>query len=274
MAGLMNDQPPPPYEEISSAPAHRHRNGSGRGAIEADERNPFQQLSNHITNEIYPINQPPTDNPHTKLIIPSTHPTILQFPYHPHLSSSLGISELEWTSFTSALASAATLSGAQKAKAISAAVGPGLVVNRWLGVVIDMWIWRREIRGLVLAGERIDDGEKHRVGRVLGEWNRVWERRGLRMEEGAKTAVKEQVVASVRNVESAEDAANRRVITKEESGMGTKAVGHGSEWLNGRGVDSAEDLLVERIEDADQKVDDLERRFGGLIADDANEKTA
>ncbi|KAL8983972.1 MAG: hypothetical protein Q9205_001944 [Flavoplaca limonia] len=271
MAGLMNYQPPPPYEEISSAPAHRHRNGSGRGAIEADERNPFQQLSNHITNEIYPINQPPTDNPHTKLIIPSTHPTILQFPYHPHLSSSLGISELEWTSFTSALASAATLSGAQKAKAISAAVGPGLVVNRWLGVVIDMWIWRREIRGLVLAGERIDDGEKHRVGRM---WRlRGWWLVGRReMEEGAKTAVKEQVVASVRNVESAEDAANRRVITKEESGMGTKAVGHGSEWLNGRGVDSAEDVAARRRDMA--AVDDLERRFGGLIADDANEKTA
>ncbi|KAL8897373.1 MAG: hypothetical protein Q9192_002612 [Flavoplaca navasiana] len=247
----MNDQPPP-YEEISSAPAYR--NGSGRGAIEGDERGAFQQLShNHITNEIHPINQPSTDDTHIKLLIPSTRPTILQFPYHPYLSS-LGISELEWTSFISALKSAATLSGAQKAKAISAAVAAGLVVNPWLGVVIGMWIWRREVRGLVLAGERGEDGEESGVGRVLGEWNQI--------EESAKMAVKEQVVASVRNVESADDAVNRRVVTKEENAVDAKAVGHGNESLNGRG-DRGFKLLVESIEDTDQKADDLEKRFAG-----------
>lgn len=61
-------------------------------------------------------------------------------------------------------------------KAITAAIGTGVVVNPWLGVVVGMWVWRREIRGLVLAG-----GEDGGVGLVLGEWNRVWEGTGVRV---------------------------------------------------------------------------------------------
>ncbi|KAL9629381.1 MAG: hypothetical protein Q9204_005305 [Flavoplaca sp. TL-2023a] len=308
MAGLKNDQPPPPYEEISSAPAYR--NGSGRVPSKADEGNPFQQLSNNITNEIHPINQPSTDDSHIKLLIPSTRPSTLHFPYHPHLSS-LGISLVEWTSFTSALASAATLSGAQKAKAISAAVGAGLVVNPWLGIVIGMWIWRREVRGLVLAGER-EDGEEHSVGRVLGEWNRVWEGRGLRVGLVAPGVEAEGLVVDGQEEDGrgCGDSRQRASCGQRKERRERRRCGQPKGYIEGRKRDGCEScgprrrvaegkrcgqhrrcggeerrhgccrkdrgfkLLVERIGDTDQKIDDLEKNFAGLVADDANEKTA
>ena len=308
MAGLMNDQPPPPYEEISSAPAYR--NGSGSVPSEADEGILFHQSSNNLTSQIHPINEPSTDAPHTKLLIPSTRPSILHFPYHPHLSS-IGISQLEWTSFTSALASAATLSGAQKAKAISAAIGAGLVVNPWLGIVIGMWIWRREVRGLVLASER-EEVEKHGVGRVLGEWNRVWEGRGLRVGLVAPEVEAEGVVVGGQEEAGRQcgDSRQRASCGQRKERRERRRCGQPKGYIEGRKWDGCEScgprrrvaerkrcgqhrrcggekrrhgccrkdrgfkLLVERIGDTDQKIDDLEKNFAGLVADDANEKTA
>ena len=85
--------------------------------------------------------------------------------------------------------------------------------------------------------------------------------RNRKLEGVVETVVKEPVVVSVGNVEDvegAEDAANRSVVTKEEQAMGAKSVGHDDNPLDGRGVDSAEDLAarkrdraaVGRIEDS------------------------
>ncbi|CAL8574323.1 hypothetical protein XPA_000287 [Xanthoria parietina] len=187
----MNDQPPP-YEEISSSSSSPPAAPVVYGSINADQqmvpmgtrRQPDDASS---ANGMIMINNTiaggrPTDmlpsavNASTdKLLIPFTRPTVLHFPYHARLSQ-MGITATEWKSFTSAIASVATLSGAQKAKAITAAIGTRVVVNPWLGAVVGMWVWRREVKGLVLAG-----GKGGGVGMVLGEWNRVWEGRGLRV---------------------------------------------------------------------------------------------
>ncbi|KAI4112189.1 MAG: hypothetical protein LQ339_000197 [Xanthoria mediterranea] len=210
-----------------------------------------------------------------KLLIRSTRPTVLKFPYHARLSQ-MGIMATEWESFTSVIASAATLSGAQKAKAITAAIGTGVVVNPWLGVVVGMWVWRREVKGLVLAG-----GKERGVGMVLGEWNRVWEGRGVRVgEEGADVsgaaAAKGGVVASFKSaedVDSAEDAANPGAVGGEGSAVAAEVVAHGDSRLSAMDVDNAEDVArrsgtdaVGRIE-GNKRLDTLEKGFAALTVD-------
>ncbi|KAL8752781.1 MAG: hypothetical protein Q9199_005498, partial [Rusavskia elegans] len=93
----MNDQPPP-YEEISSTPVY---DNICVPTADNEERNlalPSSSLTtggplnpssdNAIANN--PTDRPSVNGPNNKLLIPSTRPTILHFPYHPHLSH-LGI---------------------------------------------------------------------------------------------------------------------------------------------------------------------------------------
>ncbi|KAI4207656.1 MAG: hypothetical protein LQ349_009831, partial [Xanthoria aureola] len=216
-----------------------------------------------------------------KFLIRSTRPTVLQFPYHARLSQ-MGITATEWESFASAIASAATLSGAQKAKAITAAIGTGVVVNPWLGVVVGMWVWRREVKGLVLAG-----GKEGGVGMVLGEWNRVWEGRGVRgwrlrgwwlmgerpmgREGGADVsgaaAAKGEVVASVKSAEhmnSAEDAADPGVVGGEGSAVAAEVVARGDSRVSATDVDSAEDVARKSATDAVGRIEGSSFWWKGL----------
>lgn len=193
---MTTNEQPPPYEEISSSSSTTAAAAAPvvvYGSITAEQQmfptgTRGQPDDASSANEMFMINnttadgcttKPPlpsaVDASKDKLLIRSTRPTVLKFPYHARLSQ-MGIMATEWESFTSVIASAATLSGAQKAKAITAAIGTGVVVNPWLGVVVGMWVWRREVKGLVLAG-----GKERGVGMVLGEWNRVWEGRGVRV---------------------------------------------------------------------------------------------
>ncbi|KAI4224797.1 MAG: hypothetical protein L6R36_004398 [Xanthoria steineri] len=213
-----------------------------------------------------------------KILIRSTRPTVLQFPYHTRLSQ-MGIMATEWESFTSAIAAAATLSGAQKAKAITAAIGTGVVVNPWLGVVVGIWVWRREVKGLVLGG-----GKEGSVGMVLGEWNRVWEGRGVRVglvapgveveglvvggreADGEGTGC-EQVVASFKSVEdvdSAEDAANPVAVGGEGSAVAAEVVAHRDSRLSAMDVDNAEDVTRRSGTDAVGRIEGSSFWWKGL----------
>ncbi|KAI4268721.1 MAG: hypothetical protein L6R38_007737, partial [Xanthoria sp. 2 TBL-2021] len=91
----MNDQPPP-YEEISSAPVYDNLPGSVP-ILDDEKRNAVLPSSspttggalnpssdNAIANN--PTDRPSANEPNNKLLIPSTRPTILHFPYHHHLS--------------------------------------------------------------------------------------------------------------------------------------------------------------------------------------------
>ena len=125
----MNDQPPP-YEEISSSAPAAAAAAAAAPVVYYGSSNADQQMFPTMVNTTAggrPTNTPPSsavDASNDKLLIPSTRRTVLHFPYQARLSQ-MGITATEWESFTSAIASAATLSGAQKAKAITAAIGTG-----------------------------------------------------------------------------------------------------------------------------------------------------
>ncbi|KAI4242342.1 MAG: hypothetical protein L6R40_004071 [Gallowayella cf. fulva] len=70
-----------------------------------------------------------------KLVIPSLHRAALSFPYTTALSTTSNIPASEWQDFTTVLSSSVQLSVGQKAEAIAAAVGAGVLL-------LGFW-WRR-----------------------------------------------------------------------------------------------------------------------------------
>ncbi|KAL8912681.1 MAG: hypothetical protein Q9171_002314, partial [Xanthocarpia ochracea] len=128
-----NNQPPPPsYEELTFPPVYQDQSGNIqlRSAEEVNNENdtpPLSPIRTPITgvhtasisdNNVVDNN---TNSP-TRILIRATHPTLLHFAYHPHLST-LGITPSEWQTFTSALSStSATIAGARRTKAVAAGV--------------------------------------------------------------------------------------------------------------------------------------------------------
>ncbi|KAL8804875.1 MAG: hypothetical protein Q9182_002277, partial [Xanthomendoza sp. 2 TL-2023] len=166
------DHPPPSYSEALSIPP--------------TATSTTTCLSSSIPNTS--ISKLSTPHPNEKLVISTTNPFAPTFPYSPHLLSSFGITPAEWTLFTGALSSSIILTAGQKAKAVSAGIATGILVNPWLGVVVGMGIWRREIRKIIIRGmegyeavEEGSEGKEGMVAKVLGEWNRDLEVRGVRL---------------------------------------------------------------------------------------------
>ncbi|KAL8789985.1 MAG: hypothetical protein Q9213_000871 [Squamulea squamosa] len=255
-----NDQPPS-YEEGSSSPVPVYDKGSGNPPriLVTNEKSALHPSATTTSINASPANTtpPPTQN---KILIPFKRHTHLSLPYTPHLAS-LSITESEWESFTSALGSAATLSGAQKAKAITAAVAAGVLVNPWLGVAVGLWVWRKEGRRVVEEG----------VGKVLEEWNEFWKERRVRVglvREGGDGEGKVEVGR-------VEDEGRRCGRWGRGCGQGRGCGGRkrkGCCWKD-RGLQ----LLVERIEDErtdelKEKVKDLEKVSIGMQVEDVDER--
>ncbi|KAL8715488.1 MAG: hypothetical protein Q9220_000823 [cf. Caloplaca sp. 1 TL-2023] len=93
----------------------------------------------------------------------------LVFGYHSSLAS-FDISISEWNHFTSALSSSASLTLAEKSKAVAAGVALGAVSGwPWLGVGVGKAIWRNELKVKVAKGD---------VAGMMQEWNDVFRTKG------------------------------------------------------------------------------------------------
>ncbi|KAL8810867.1 MAG: hypothetical protein Q9200_002241 [Gallowayella weberi] len=114
------------------------------------------------------ISKLPRAHLNEKLLISATNPFAPTFSYSPHLLSSFGITQAEWSIFISALSSSIFLTAGQKAKAITAGIATGILVNPWLGIVVGMGIWRREIWKIVIRGmegyEAVEEGSEGNRG--------------------------------------------------------------------------------------------------------------
>ncbi|KAL8946113.1 MAG: hypothetical protein Q9222_007448 [Ikaeria aurantiellina] len=161
--------------------------------------------------------------------------TSLAFDYQSSLSN-FDISTTEWDHFTSALSSSASLSLAEKSKAVAAGVALGAVSGwPWLGVGVGMAIWRREIK------------EKITKGDVMGVM-----KRGL--ERSISEHVQRQAIVA-ENVQTGEDVGMvNAMVSAEDAGSKGDADSEGDVGSEGD-VDSENDmeavLLVERIEEND-----------------------
>ncbi|KAL8773316.1 MAG: hypothetical protein Q9209_001710 [Squamulea sp. 1 TL-2023] len=257
-----NEQPPA-YTEGSSAPVPVHDLEAARPPrISITEEKSGLLPSPTTSIDANPANNthPPS---HNKILIPFTQKLSLSFPYTQQLAS-LSITESEWESFTSALCSAAALSGAQKAKAITAAVAAGVLVNPCLGVVLGIWIWRREGR----------KGVKEGVGKVLEEWNGFWEGRGIRVGLVTEGRDEEGTVEVERAEDEGRKFGGRGRGCGQRKGCGQR---RGCVERKRKGCcweDPGFKLLVERIsedertEELEEKVEDLEKASIGIKVDE------
>ncbi|KAL8676736.1 MAG: hypothetical protein Q9186_006768, partial [Xanthomendoza sp. 1 TL-2023] len=223
--------------------------------------------------------------PHTnpKFLIYTSHPFAEKFLYTPHLLSYYGITPTEWSLFNSALSSSISLTAGQRAKAIAAGVATGVLVNPGFGVVVGQWVWRRQIRRIMISSmegyERPEEGSGGKggvLGKVLAEWNRDFERRGVRLALVAPGSELEADVVVRQGEEVGLDGCGDTVDQGNTIGE-EMAVEMAENFASEAVVDSVESVARGSGEDvlakmSSEKVEILVSGVAGLEFGDVNEK--